>query len=117
MNFTLSTEDVPDSFSRYKDSPSDSQYIWQTYKNHTNVSMFTTYYANIYGEMAHSVYTASIVNYAGHFKSKASSFIPSLDTVTVCLSHLIQGMVLDQTLVSFQRIHMYLYTYFFQNNV
>lgn len=64
------------------------------------------------------MYTASTVNYAGHFKSKASSFIPSLDTVMVCLSHLIyKGMVLDQTLVSFQRIHMYLYTYFFQNNV
>lgn len=95
----MPTEVVPDSFSRYKDSPSDSQYIWQKYKNHTNMSMFSTHYANVFGELGHSMYTASIVNYAGHFKSKASPFIPSLDTVMVCLSHLKQGLVLDQTLI------------------
>lgn len=52
------------------------------YKNHTNVSIFSTHYGNVL-ETEHSKDRASIVNYVGHFKSKASSFIPFLDTAMV----------------------------------
>lgn len=52
----MPTEDVPDSFSRYKGNSSNSQYIWQKYKNHTNMSMFSIHYGNVFGEMEHSMY-------------------------------------------------------------
>lgn len=74
--------------------------------------MFSTHYGNVFGEMEYSMYRASTVNYVGHFKSKASSFIPFLDTVIV--SHnLTQGMVLDQRLEYHPKKNIYLYTYFF----
>lgn len=54
--FHMPTEDVPGSFSRYKGNSSNSQYIWQKYKNHTNMSMFSIHYGNVFGEMEHSMY-------------------------------------------------------------
>lgn len=72
---------VPDSFARYKDK--SSKYIRQMYKNHTNVSLFSTHYRNILERWSIQKDRASTVNYVGHFKSKASSFIPFLDTAMV----------------------------------
>lgn len=51
---------IPDSSVRHKDNSSDSKYIRQMCKNHTNVSMFSTHYENVFGEMEHSVYRACI---------------------------------------------------------
>lgn len=42
---------VPDSSAKYKDDASDSKYIRQKYKHHTNVSMFSIYYGNVFGKM------------------------------------------------------------------
>lgn len=54
---------VPDSSARYKDNSSDSKCIWQKYSHHTNViSMFSTYYGNVFGVMEYSMYRASRVN-------------------------------------------------------
>lgn len=52
---------VPDTSVKYKNNSSDSKYIQQKNK-HTNVSMFSTHYGNVFGEMEYSMYRASRVN-------------------------------------------------------
>lgn len=61
---------VPDFFARRKGNSSNSRYIQQKYKNHTNVSMFLKHYGNVFKEMEYSMHRASIVNYVDQFKIK-----------------------------------------------
>lgn len=72
----------PDSFARYKDTSSDSKYIWQS----TNIIQMLACFEPI-TEMYLERWSTQCIEHLelimGHFKLKASSFIPFLDTVMV----------------------------------
>lgn len=81
---------VPDSFLRPKDNLPDSRYIWQMYKSHTKVSVFSLHHGNVFGDMEYSMYTIWATlnqrHYLFHFHTLSWSLTPYV------------GMVLDQRL-------------------
>lgn len=61
---------VPESSARRKGNLTNSRYIQWKYKNHTNVSMFSKHYVNVFIEMVYSMHSASTVNYVGQVKNQ-----------------------------------------------
>lgn len=118
--FHMPAEIVPESFSRYKDNSSDSQYIRQKCKNHTNVSMFSTHQGNTLKRWS-SKCTEHLQLIMWATLNQRLCLLLHLQTLSWSLTPYTRYGPRPETSVSSQRIYIYTYaylhTYFFKNNV